>query len=80
LETGYDQLKSAFGSVEVRRYRSSMHVTESQPVIDYFLSTARMGAVPSELLEKLRWELDRAIAEHGGIAVSNDLGVLIARQ
>jgi hypothetical protein len=29
VETGYDQLKSAFGSAEVRPYRSSMHATES---------------------------------------------------
>jgi SAM-dependent methyltransferase len=80
LETGYDQLKSAFGSVELRRYRSSMHVTESQPVIDYFLSTARMRAVPAELLEKLRSEVDREIAEQGGLAVSSDLGLLVARE
>jgi len=49
-------------------------------VIDYFLSTARLRAVPAELLEKLRWELDREIAGQAGIAVSNDLGVLIARE
>jgi SAM-dependent methyltransferase len=79
LETGYDQLKYAFGSVEVRRYRSSMQVTESQPVLDYFLSTARMRAVPAELLERLRSEVDREIAKHGGLAVSSDLGLLIAR-
>ena len=79
LETGYDQLKTAFANVEVRRYQSSMHVTESQPVIDYFLSTARMRRIPPTLLEKLRTELDREITANNGIAVSSDLGVLIAR-
>jgi len=79
LETGYEQLKSAFRSVEVRRYHSSLHVTDSQPVLDYFLSTARLRQVPPALLEKLRGELDREIADHGGIAVSSDLGILIAR-
>jgi len=79
LETGYEQLKSAFGSVEVRRYQSAMLVTESQPVIEYFLSTARLRQVPPALLERLRVELDREIAAHGGIAVSSDLGILIAR-
>ena len=79
LETGYDQLKTAFANVEVRRYQSSMHVTESQPVIDYFLSTARMRQIPPSLLEKLRAELDREIAANDGIGVSSDLGVLIAR-
>ena len=79
LETGYDQLKAAFANVEVRRYQSSMHVTESQPVIDYFLSAARMRQIPPALLEKLRVELDREIAAQNGIAVSNDFGLLIAR-
>ena len=79
LETGYDQLKTAFANVEVRRYQSSMHVTESQPVIDYFLSTARMRRIPPNLLEKLRAELDREITTHNGIPVSSDLGILIAR-
>jgi SAM-dependent methyltransferase len=79
LETGYDQLKAAFADVEVRRYQNSMHVTESQPVIDYFLSTARMRQIPPSLLDRLRVELDREIAAQNGIAVSNDFGVLIAR-
>ena len=34
LETGYDQLKAVFAKVEVRRYESSMRVTEAQPVIN----------------------------------------------
>lgn len=79
LETGYDQLKAAFANVEVKRYQNSMHVTESQPVIDYFLSAARMRHIPPSLLEGLRVELDREIAAQNGIAVSNDFGVLIAR-
>jgi SAM-dependent methyltransferase len=79
LETGYDQLRSAFADVEVRRYQNSMHVTESQPVIDYFLSTALMRQIPPSLLDRLRVELDREIAAQNGIAVSNDFGVLIAR-
>jgi len=78
LETGYDQLKTAFANVEVRRYQSSMHVTESQPVIDYFLSTARMRRISQTLMEKLRTELDREIATNNGIPVSSDLGLLIA--
>ena len=79
LETGYDQLKAAFANVEVRRYQNSMHVTESQPVLDYFLSTARMRQVPPSLLDGLRVELDREIAANNGIAVSSDFGILIAR-
>jgi SAM-dependent methyltransferase len=78
LETGYDQLKAAFANVEVRRYQNSMRVTESGPVIDYFLSTSRMRQIPFSLLDKLRVELDREIAAHNGIAVSSDFGVLIA--
>jgi SAM-dependent methyltransferase len=79
LETGHEQLKAAFANVEVRRYQNSMHVTESEPVLDYFLSTARMRQLPPSLLDRLRVELDREIAAHNGIAVSSDFGVLIAR-
>jgi hypothetical protein len=79
LETGYDQLKAAFAKVEVRRYQNSLRVTESQPVIDYFLAVAsRMRQIPPSLLDRLRVELDREIAAHNGIAVSSDFGVLIA--
>ncbi len=78
LETGQDQLRAAFGDVEIRRYESSMRVTDAQPVIDYFLSTSRMRQVPAASMEKLRAELDREIAANGGIAVTTDLGVLIA--
>jgi ubiquinone/menaquinone biosynthesis C-methylase UbiE len=79
LETGYDQLKAAFATIEVRRYQNSLRVTESEPVIDYFLSTARMRQVRPSLLDRLRDELDREIADQNGIAVSSDFGVLIAR-
>lgn len=79
LETGYDQLKAAFSNVEVRRYGSSMRVTESQPVLDYFLSTSRMRRIPQDRFDALRSELDREIAAHSGILVTTDLGILIAR-
>ena len=80
LETGYDQLKAAFPNVEVKRHQNSMLVTDSEPVIDYFLSTARMRQVPPpSLLDRVRVELDREIAAQNGIAVSSDFGVLIAR-
>jgi len=79
LETGYHQLKAAFPNVEVKRYQNSMLVTDSEPVIDYFLSTAQMRQVPPSLLDRVRVELDREIAAQNGIAVSSDFGVLIAR-
>ena len=79
LETGYDQLKAAFPNVEVKRHQNSMLVTDSEPKIDYFLSTARMRQVPPSLLDRLLVELDREIAAQNGIAVSSDFGVLIAR-
>ncbi len=79
LETGYDQLKAVFESVEVRRYESAMRITEVQPVMDYFLSTSRLRALPAARIEAIRMELEREISAHGGIAVTTDLGVLIAR-
>jgi SAM-dependent methyltransferase len=79
LETGYDQLKAVFANVEVRRYESSMRVTEAQPVIDYFLSTSRMRQIPAARMEAVRQELEREITrQNGGIAVTTDLGLLIA--
>ncbi len=79
LETGYDQLKAVFQSVEVRRYESAMRITEVQPVMDYFMSTSRLRALPAARIDALRTELERAISAPGGIAVTTDLGVLIAR-
>jgi ubiquinone/menaquinone biosynthesis C-methylase UbiE len=79
LETGYDQLRAVFSQVETRRYESSLRVTETQPLIDYFLSMKPLISPSTERLQALREHFDSIIAQQGEIAIPMDLGMLIAR-
>jgi ubiquinone/menaquinone biosynthesis C-methylase UbiE len=79
LETGYEQLRAAFSQVETRRYESSLRVTETQPLMDYFLSMKPMISPSAERLSALREHFDSIIAQHGEIAIPMDMGMLIAR-
>jgi ubiquinone/menaquinone biosynthesis C-methylase UbiE len=78
LETGYEQLRKVFDSVELRRYETSLRITEVQPVIDYLVGFARFRQNP-ERLSAIAAILGKEITARGEITVSTDLGVLIAR-
>ncbi len=79
LESGYEQLRAVFARVETRRYESALRVTETQPLLDYFLSMKPLIAPTPERLAALRAHFDDIIAAHGEIAIPMDLGMLIAR-
>ena len=79
LESGYDQLCGVFGQVETRRYETSLLVTETEPLIDYFLSMKPLISPAPERVAALRQHFEAMIAEHGEIAIPMDLGMLIAR-
>jgi ubiquinone/menaquinone biosynthesis C-methylase UbiE len=79
LESGYEQLRAVFGRVETRRYETSLRVTETQPLIDYFLSMKPLISPAPERVAALRQHFDATIAERGEIAIPMDLGMLVAR-
>jgi ubiquinone/menaquinone biosynthesis C-methylase UbiE len=79
LETGFEQLRAVFPRVETRRYHTSLRVTETQPLLDYFLSMKPLVSPSPDRLSALREHFDGMIAEQGEIAIPMDLGMLIAR-
>jgi ubiquinone/menaquinone biosynthesis C-methylase UbiE len=79
LETGHEQLRAIFSEVETRRYASSLRVTESGPLMDYFLSMRPMIDPEPERWTALREYFEERIAREGEIVIPMDLGMLIAR-
>lgn len=79
LETGYEQLKTVFRQVEIRRFEDSLRVTEAQPLVDYFTSIRPYILAPAERLSALREYFERIISQRGEILIPLDTGMFIAR-
>jgi len=79
LETGWEQLRAVFPRVETRRYETSLRVTETQPLLDYFLSMKPLVSPPPDRLSALREHFEGIISRQGEIALPVDMGMLIAR-
>lgn len=79
LETGYQQLAGVFAQVETIRYENSLRVTETQPLMDYFLSMTPFITAPPERWTALREHFDGIIRERGGIDIPVAMGMLIGR-
>ena len=79
LETGYPQLAEVFAQVETIRYENSLRVTETQPLMDYFLSMTPFITAPPARWSALREYFDGIIREGGGIDIPVVMGMLIGR-
>ena len=81
LENGGEQLARRFGSVSLRRREDSLFVTEVRPLLDYLLSgTAAHAAGQEGDVAGLTRALERELALRGGIHVSKDAGMFVARK
>ena len=81
LENGGEQLARRFGSVSLRRREDSLFVTEVRPLLDYLLSgTAAHAAGQEGDVAGLTRALERELALRGGIHVSNDAFMFVARK
>jgi ubiquinone/menaquinone biosynthesis C-methylase UbiE len=78
LENGFEQLRSVFAQVEIRRYQNELRVTEVEPLIDYFASMEPFISPPPERWPALREYFQNAINERGEIVIPIDVGMLIA--
>jgi ubiquinone/menaquinone biosynthesis C-methylase UbiE len=81
LENGVDQLTDCFSSVEVHRYDNELLVTGADDILRYILSsseakaavsTAKLGALRSNLVEKIEAE--------GAVRITVDSGFIQARR
>ncbi len=88
LENGAAQLSRWFLEVSLRRYEDALVVTEAAPLMEYLLSGASADAAvretgSEELARReamLRKLLDEKLAERGGIRLTKDSGLFVARR
>lgn len=81
LENGAGQLSRWFGSASCRRREDSLFVTEVRPLVDYLLSgTAAHAAGHDGDVAGLAELLGRELASRGGISVTKDAGMFVARR
>jgi ubiquinone/menaquinone biosynthesis C-methylase UbiE len=78
LENGFEQLRSVFAQVEIKRYHNELRVTEIEPLIDYFASMEPFISPPPERWAVLREYFQNAINQQGEIVIPIDIGMLIA--
>ncbi len=81
LENGEEQLSRWFASVRLLRREDSLFVTEVRPLLDYLLSgTAAHAAGRDGDVADLTELLERRLAARGGIRVTKDTGMFVARK
>ena len=88
LKSGAGQLSPHFAEVTLWRHQDSLIVTEAQPLADYALSNMTVQEAIAGLSEeeiqartsRLTGELEREIAGRGGIHITKDTGLFVARK
>jgi SAM-dependent methyltransferase len=78
LENGQSQLSAWFNSVQLLHYEDALVVTQAEPLVDYILSTVRLGLGEErrqDLLEYIQAQLD---ASGGAIHITKEGGMFIA--
>ncbi|HZY40524.1 MAG TPA: methyltransferase domain-containing protein [Anaerolineae bacterium] len=78
IDTGGDEVRQWFASVEVRRYDDALIVTEVQPLVDYILSMVD-PVVAAQRRAELTAFVERELQVKGAIHITKDSGVFIAR-
>lgn len=62
-----------------QRQPSHLWVTEAEPLVAYILSLARDNAKPDQAVQRLRQHISELIARDGGLRITQDSGVIVAR-
>jgi len=78
LESGSTQLQKWFKGVQIDRYSDSLHVTESEPLIDYIISTIRLGFDESRRADFSSFVESQMAVNDGAIRIQKDSGMFTA--
>ena len=78
LDTGGDELRRWFNTVELRRFHDNLMVTAAAPLVDYILSMANPEAVEQHRAELTAF-IEAELQAEGVIHITKDSGLLIAR-
>lgn len=78
LESGYDQLIKSFPDVKIFRQESNLHITKSEPLVNYVLSSFRLG-VGEERREEFKKFIEFEMSSNNGfIRIMKDNGIFVA--
>jgi len=80
LESGAEQLREVFSSVEMTRYADNLQVTKVEPLIAYLRSAIGAADMDEGELTKLQDEFAAALVADGKIFISKDSGLFSARK
>ena len=88
LENGAEQLSRRFPEVSLLPYEDALIVTETQPLVDYLLSTPTAQAAADRSagdefrarVAALTTALERELASRGEIRISKHTGMFVARR
>jgi SAM-dependent methyltransferase len=78
LESGGDQLRTWFSDIQTDRYLDSLVVTETAPLVDFLLSTARFS-LDEIKRDDLSAHIESLMQSNGGaIYIHKDSGIFIS--
>ncbi|MBL7162866.1 MAG: class I SAM-dependent methyltransferase [Anaerolineales bacterium] len=80
LEKGFTQLQARFDNIKIHRYADELRVTEADALVDYVLSTVRLGLDKSRHDEFTRFVEAEMAANGGVIRIKKDSGMFEARK
>lgn len=82
LENGLKQISNWFDDVKLKRYKDSLIVTESEPLVDYIFSMPgnTKGIFDTQKLSQLLNFLNNKIRKDGGIYITKDTGFFESRK
>jgi ubiquinone/menaquinone biosynthesis C-methylase UbiE len=78
LEGGGTQLQKWFKNITIDRYPDSLHVTESEPLIDFVISTVRLGFDESRRTDFSAFIESQFASNDGVIRIQKDSGIFTA--
>lgn len=78
LENGAEQLAKYFPEVALLRYEDGLRITEVEPFIAYLRSAIRASEVSEEELAGVKLDLEKELAQNGGIFIAKDSGLFKA--
>lgn len=80
LENGIEQLRACFSDVSIERYPDGLKVTESEPLVDFLLSSVRAG-LDQRHRAALTGFIEEELAANGGVIhIQKDSGIFISRK
>jgi ubiquinone/menaquinone biosynthesis C-methylase UbiE len=77
LENGAAELHKFFRQVELRRYEDGLRVTKPEPLVDYLLSSSRIGIDDAKKADFVGFVAEEISRNGGALSITKDSGMFI---